>query len=1173
MNALWHITLFGGLCLQQAEHTITRFRTQKTASLLSYLAYHLCQVHSREALIDLFWSESSLESGRASLSVALSSLRHQLEPPGTPTHSILRADRFSISLNPAAVATDVAEFESAIGAASHSQNSTEREQALARAVERYSGHLLPNFYDDWITGEQERLSSLFFDAVGRLITLLEERGDFRAALPFARKAVSMDPLREEMHFYLIRLLAAAGQMGAALRQYKEWERLLDTELGEEPSAALRAFVRQFGKESELSALAPSSSVTVLPTPCAAAQQTAPMTLTFLLTDIEDSTRLRERNSKAFQQTFALHHAILRQEFGRYGGQEGRETGDSLQVSFASARQALSCAVACQEALASQTWQQETGQLPARMALHTGDVEPEQGGEQGGATLHRAGRILTAAHGGQILCSQTTAELVNRNLGENLQLTDLGVFRLRDVSLPERLFQVEYPGMQQRQFPLPSAEAGYQSHLPLTFTRFFGRERELALIKEQLVTSDTRLMTITGIGGNGKTRLALRAAEQLEQAFAGAVWFVALADLADPQRIADAILDKLRVSRSPQKEPLDQVVEALNRQPSLLVLDNCEHLIEGATQSVQTLLERVPTLTILVTSRQLLNLSAEREFASMPLLTPNGGETPEQLSLFESVQLFVDRAQAVKPDFQVTNHNAPAVAELCQKLEGIPLAIELAATRSLTMTPLYMLSQLEQRFTFLVSRKRDAASRHRTLHAAVDWSFQLLAPELQRFFTWLSVFRDGWTVEAAEAVCEEPLALDYLAQLCDCSLIFSEESDGAIRFRMLETLREYAHEHLAPGEHIVSKQRHLAHFLCKVEQGDAVYSVRLEGVFWSDPHNFRAALQWARTGGDTRAGLRMSGMFGHAWWWTGLLREAIEHLTDLLSREELQEATVDRARALYLKGWIVTLLGDVVDACALYKESLQIYHQINHKRGIARTLCALGDTVRRCGKHEEARAYLEESLTLFRVIGDTEGTGAALNDLGDLALRLGNSSEARRFFGECGAISGTWSLRLLKFAEIALLEGDYAKARRLAEEDAAGRQSSPQRLGEAPLIVASAAMYQNDLPLAYSQCRESLVQFHKIGSKLFITKVLRRFAYLAVMQKQRERAVQLLGADAFCCETLGMPLPPCESDEYWRNTEAARQKLGGAAFAAAWERGRAMTWEQAVAYALEENGRA
>ena len=230
-------------------------------------------------------------------------------------------------------------------------------------------------------------------------------------------------------------------------------------------------------------------------------------------------------------------------------------------------------------------------------------------------------------------------------------------------------------------------------------------------------------------------------------------------------------------------------------------------------------------------------------------------------------------------------------------------------------------------------------------------------------------------------------------------------------------------------------------------------------------------------------------------------------------------------------------------------------------------------MRRCGKHEEARAYLEESLTLFRVIGDTEGTGAALSDLGDLALRLGNSSEARRFFGECGAISGTWSLRLLKFAEIALLEGDYAKARRLAEEDAAGRQSSPQRLGEALLIVASAAMYQNDLPLAYSQCRESLVQFHKIGSKPFITKALRRFAYLAMMQKQRERAVRLLGADAFCCETLGMPLPPCESDEYWRNTEAARQKLGGAAFAVAWERGRTMTWEQAVAYALEENGRA
>ena len=318
----------------------------------------------------------------------------------------------------------------------------------------------------------------------------------------------------------------------------------------------------------------------------------------------------------------------------------------------------------------------------------------------------------------------------------------------------------------------------------------------------------RLVTLTGLGGAGKTRLAIEVAERLVEPFAGAVWFAPLADITDPRLLADTILDSLRLVRSPQQEPLEQVIEALSRQPSLLILDNFEQMVEGGAALVQTLLSRVPTLTVLVTSRQLLGLAGEEEFVVPPLLTPNGGETAAQLSLYDSVQLFVDRAQAAMPHFQVTSGNAPAVAELCHRLEGLPLAIELAAARALVLTPAQMLKQLEQRFGFLVSRKRDATERHKTLEAAIEWSYRLLTPELQRFFARLSVFRGGWTAEAAEAVCEEPLALDYLAQLRECSLVLAEETRGGrMRFRMLESLREYAaNNYLAEGRPL-NRERH------------------------------------------------------------------------------------------------------------------------------------------------------------------------------------------------------------------------------------------------------------------------------------------------------------------------------------------------------------------------------
>jgi class 3 adenylate cyclase len=403
-------------------------------------------------------------------------------------------------------------------------------------------------------------------------------------------------------------------------QYKELERQLEEELGDEPSAALRALVRQIEKDTGL--VAPAMAVPA-PRPVAAspAAGDGPATVTFLLTDIEGSTRLFEQTGDGYRRAVQIHHDLLRREFARHGGREVKEAGDSFVVAFAGARNALACAVACQQALAAQTWPEATGALRVRMAVHSGDVEVQQG-EYQGVTLHRASRMLTAAHGGQILISEATAALVRRDLPEDTRLLDLGVYRLRDVPTPEHLFQAQYPGMAAEAFPPLAAQAGAAAaSLPLRFTRFFGREREITELSDLLLSPQVRLVTLSGPGGTGKTRLALEVAERLAEPLGGHVFFTSLADLSDPGLIADAVLEALRVPRSPERVPLEQVVEALKRQPSLLVLDNMEQLIEEGAGFVRDLLARVPDLTLLVTSRQLLGLSAEREFALSPLPSP------------------------------------------------------------------------------------------------------------------------------------------------------------------------------------------------------------------------------------------------------------------------------------------------------------------------------------------------------------------------------------------------------------------------------------------------------------------------------------------------------------------------------------------------------------------------
>jgi predicted ATPase/DNA-binding SARP family transcriptional activator len=1246
MDTRLRIELLGGLRIEQGSRVITRFRTQKTAALLAYLGYYRERFHPREHLIDLLWLEADLASGRNSLSIALSSLRHQLEPPGVPHGTILRADRTSVQLNPEAVNTDVAEFEATLQKAAQAGSANERLLFFANAAELYAGELLPGFYEEWCLTERQRLVGTYLGSLHQLVETLERMGDLDRALGYARRAVSADPLREEGHLAVMRLLASAGQPTAALRQYRDLEQLLDEQLGEEPSI----IVRQLALEIKQQATGPTATTrqvekATVPRPRRPSALPARLptgTVTFLLTDLEGSTAHWEKDGEEFRTALAIHHTLLRRTFRRFGGYEVKEAGDGFIVAFERAGDALACAVAGQCALTEHSWPEAVGSLRVRMALHTGDVELQQA-DYHGLVLHHAFRMLAAGHGGQVLCSEATAVVVRRNLEPRTRLIDLGVYRLRDVEISERLFQVEYPEMAQRVFPPLRAETGYARNLPLQFTRFIGRERELGQVDELLLAEQTRLVTLTGPGGTGKSRLALELAGRLVEGFHGAVWFVPLAGLSDPQRIVDAVLGALRLLRSPSVEPLDQIEEVLSRQPSLLVLDNFEHLVEQGASVVQALLERLSSLKCLVTSRQVLGLSGEREFVVSPLQTPAGalgagahrptpdagvGAPPsaplglEQLSMYESVQLFIDRAQIVKPDFQVTNRNAAAVAELCNRLEGIPLALELAAARAQVLTPGQMLHQLAHRFEFLVSRKRDGAKRHQTLHAAMEWSYRLLQPELQRFFARLSVFRGGWTWEAAEAVCEEPLALDYLAQLRECSLVVAEEVGEETRFGMLETLREFGQEYLeASGEMPRVRQQHADFFHGLAEE--AVPKLRgSEEMAWLDRlerehDNLRSALEWLGAQGQGEAGLRLGGTLWRFWEIRGHWTEGRERLAGLLALREAEAGTAARAAALQGAGWLALRQGQYGTAQALLEERLAIHRELGNKGDIASSLSSVGIAAGLQGEYGAARALHEESLAIKRELGDKSAIAASLNNLGMVAWDQREWDAARAFYEESLAIrreledKGGIASSLNNLGIVAHDQGDYGKARALHEEslainrelgDQRGIAASLYQLGdvasgegeygtahtryEESLAInrelgnkrdiagalgslGSVAQAQGDHGLARALFEESLAMNRELGSQRGIVSDIERLAAVALAQAQSERAARLLGAAEGLREALGAPLPAAERAEHDRAVAGVRTAAGEAAFAAAWAEGRAMTLNEAIAYALQD----
>jgi predicted ATPase/class 3 adenylate cyclase len=575
------------------------------------------------------------------------------------------------------------------------------------------------------------------------------------------------------------------------------------------------------------------------------------TVTFLFTDLEGSTRLWEEHPEAMKAALARHDELVRGAIEEHGGSIVKTTGDGAHAAFATAEAAVRAALGAQLALRDEPWPETTGPLRVRIGLHTGSAELRDGDYYGSAA-NRAARVMAVAHGGQVLCSQATADLVRDVLAEGTGLVDLGEHRLRDLSRPERVFQVAAVGLHAEFGPLRSVDA-LPGNLPVQLSSFVGRDQEIDRIAAAF--DGARVVTITGVGGVGKTRLAVQVAAELLPRYQHGAWLCELAAATDAETMTQVIAATLGVRPRPETTLEGSIVEYLRGRTLLLVLDNCEHLLDAAGRIAEGIVRECPHVQVLATSREGLAVEGERAWPLRSLTLPEAGATASgetgAATASAAVQLFVDRAAAARPGFALDRANAVVVSDICRRLDGMPLAIELAAARVVAMSPAEIAGLLDERFRLLTGGRRTAVERHQTLRAAVDWSYSMLSEVEQRAFERLGVFSGTFDATAATHVVagdgvEVWDAIDALASLVSKSMVVADETgEGTTRYSMLETLRQYARERLEEtGDSDRWRRRHAEHYAALAEEaGPALYGP--DELVWrrrlhADLDNLRAA---------------------------------------------------------------------------------------------------------------------------------------------------------------------------------------------------------------------------------------------------------------------------------------------------------------------------------------------
>jgi predicted ATPase/class 3 adenylate cyclase len=903
------------------------------------------------------------------------------------------------------------------------------------------------------------------------------------------------------------------------------------------------------------------------------------TVTFLFTDLEGSTQLWEKYPGAMKDALAKHDSILRESIELNGGQVVKTTGDGIHGVFEKAIDAVSATLTAQRALQAPICDI---QFRVRMGLHTGEAEM-RGNDYYGQALNRAARLLSVGHGGQILLSSVTAELAREHLPPDVSLLDLGEHRLRDLIRPEHIFQVAATDLP-NEFPILGSLNSLPNNLPPQLTSFIGREREMQEARTLLDSS--RLLTLIGPGGTGKTRLSLHLGADQLSAFKDGVWLVELAPLREPAFIVSTIASVLQLHEVQGVPLMNIIIDYLRGKELLLILDNCEHLVESSAQIADQLLHTCPKLKIIASSREALGITGETVYRVPSLSLPDPSST--SLMDYESTRLFIERAAKAEPRFQLTDHNASSIVQICQRLDGIPLAIELAAARIKLFTPEQIAERLDDRFKLLTGGSRTALPRQQTLRALIDWSYQSLNETEQRALRRLAVFSGGWTFEAAEAVVGENDAMDGLLGLVNKSLVNVEEQDGKSRYRFLETIRQYAMEKLLEsGEALEIRDRHLDFFLESMKQTSQreqkIFGALPDDTEWLDrmerEHgNLRAALEWSAANHPEKA-LTLLYIIGNFWVARDHNLEARRWCQMFLERGDLlPDREGERAKVYGILGWSSIGIGDHKTGRDAAETGIALARKVNDAQTIGRLLGLVTLACIFLGDFPAAEQALVEAEAIARENGFVEQLATVLTTRAQLAFSgYRELAQAKLYLEEALSLAPTlqneWAtaMSLFGMGRVAGIMGDLATARIKFLESAglAKKLGNKRQMYSCYSELAHVLRENGELDEPLGIYRDLLPKWRDLGHRAAVAHELECIAYILFKKGLPQRAVTILGAADSLRSLIDSLATPMEWAEYEKELSAMRAQMDEVEFDRAWEAGQKLSMEEAIDLAVQE----
>ena len=908
-------------------------------------------------------------------------------------------------------------------------------------------------------------------------------------------------------------------------------------------------------------------------------------ITFLFTDIQGSTLLWEEYADEMASALEKHDTLLQRIFESNNGHVFKTLGDGFAVAFASPVDALKASLESQRTLQKEDW--GTTPIKVRMGLHTGEAE-QRDNDYFGRPLNRSARLMSAGHGGQILISSATRDLLQGQMPSGISVKDMGKRSLKDLVRPENIFQVIADDLPTDFPPLKTLD-GFRHNLLVQLTSFVGREKELSKVQQLLL--ENRLITLKGPGGVGKTRLSIQVAAEMLDTFVDGVWFIDLATITDPALILQTILNTIELNVEAGHVPLNVLIDFLQAKRSLLVFDNCEHLIDASAHLAEKLLQSSDKLKILATSRERIGIMGEVIFELQPLSTPglDSSLSIDEVIQFEAIQLFTERAANALPDFSLSEENLGSLISICQRLDGIPLAIELAAAWVNILTGEQIAKRLDDSFRLLTSGSRTALPRQQTLYALIDWSYNLLGDSEKRLLNRLSTFAGGWDLEAAEGICsgsgiEKHEILGLLSQLVSKSLVvFNGERGLDARYNLLVTIQQYALEKLAEtGEDEAITTQYLSYYQNLTDSA----ALHLRGgnqQYWfkklSVEHdNLQYALEKCQSGRHfTEIGLRIAGNLAWFWYVRGYLKEGHYRLEKLLDFTHDIEDQAAHAKALFGISLLNAMMGNLPYAEEQIEKSLMIAEEIDHKEMIIDGYIA-GGLIEYLKRHKSTSAFknLEKALLLCKEINYSWGIGEAWHimahfyvlegDLSKAASTFEKSIQAMRELGDEYSMSHP----LNDLGRIVREQGNNQAALDLFEESRMISQKMGSKWGIALTLgdLGKIALEQKEFSAAIDYLTESVLLAHDLGDKIRIIGSLSFLGLAVEASGQVETFAKIQGAyDAFM-EKHNISLSPGDEKSYKELFAAVREKIDDDTFNLWWNEGRLLSIEQAIQLVIQ-----